>query len=112
MLNAADLQAVRQVRINALATKNLHQGRVDSLRRLSVISDAFVLVVALLYVPVRYLAKGTPHGETVESIWELAGAVLIVVSVLKLAFSWQSRVEKHAVCLGRNISLAGDADRL
>lgn len=112
MLDQARINAIQQTRMNALAAKHLHQYRISALNRLNFCVDSLAVGVPILYLPVRYLAKGTSVGFFVESAWELLAAVLLVSVIIKIIGKWQDLAAQHSKLIGENISLATQAEQL
>jgi mobilome CxxCx(11)CxxC protein len=103
---------IRQKKLDNLAAKYTHARRISKLNTLQRLVDFFAIGVPILYIPVRYLAKGTASSDRVEMAWELLAALLVLLVVLKIVFRWQDSAELHTKLMGENISLARQADEL
>jgi mobilome CxxCx(11)CxxC protein len=112
MLNHKRMNLIRQKRMDALATKQLHGKYLSVLNRRNFLVDIFALGVPILYFPIRYAAKGLPIGTFVETFWEGLAAILIFLAVIKIVFRWQDKAIRHSKLSGENISIASHADQL
>jgi mobilome CxxCx(11)CxxC protein len=112
MLDQARTNAIYQRRMDALATKHLHEYRCSSLNKLNLFVDLLAIGVPVLYLPVRYLAKGTSMGSLVESAWEILAGILLVLVIIKIIWRWQDKAAQHSKLIGENISLATQAEQL
>lgn len=110
-----DLKAQEQLideRIKALTAKHLHYIRLNLLRRASLVVDFLALGVPTFYFAIRFVAKGTDAQFITEIIWELLAATLLVLTLMKLAFRWEDRLEKHTRLMAENNALAAKAKQL
>lgn len=107
-----DIETIKQKKLDSLAVKHLHVKRLTKLGRLIQAIDLLGFAVPILYIPVRFIAKGTNNEFLAEGIWSFLAAILMVLALAKLAFQWQRNFQRHSELLGENISLIGQADRL
>lgn len=112
MIDEAISAAIRQKKLDSLAAKHLHLKRLEWLNRWNQRVDFVALAVPIAYFTLRYLAKGTDYDRTVEIIWELLATALLVLVVLKMAYRWQEKGQRHSELLGENISLVRQANGL
>jgi mobilome CxxCx(11)CxxC protein len=112
MLQERDLEIILQKKTDALATKHLHQRRLGPLEQGNLLIDYLAIAVPILYVPVRYLAKGTGWQEIAEPLWEILAALLLALTALKIVYGWQESIKKHSKLRDENIFLASQADSL
>lgn len=112
MLKEETIKAIYQKRMDALATKHLHEYRLLYLSRLNLIVDFLAIGVPVLYFPIRYLAKGTPISIRTEVMWEILAAILLASAIAKIIWKWQDRAVQHSKLLGENITLASQAEHL
>lgn len=112
MLDEARINAIYQRRMDAIAAKHLHEYRISIYNLLNCFSDSFAIGVPVLYLPVRYLAKGTSTGPLIELLWEMLAGILLVLAVIKVIWKWQDRAAQHSKLIGENISLATQAEQL
>lgn len=103
-MDADLLRDIRQQKFNCLAAKSLHSLFLVSFNRKNKAVDLLALAVPALYVPVRYIAKGTPAMIYVEAAWECLAALLLVLAFLKIVYGWQGKAETHSKLLGENIA--------
>lgn len=112
MLKQEVINTIYQKRIDALATKHLHEDRLLRFTRWSLIVDFLAIGVPLMYIPIRYLAKDTSNSSWIEMGWEMLAATLLVSALAKVIWKWQDRAVQHSKLLGDNITLASQAEHL
>lgn len=98
-----------QVRVEALHAIYLHQKQIISLRRKNLLVEFLSIAVPVFYIVPRFLLKDTEYFKLVEVIWELLGAILLVVVIFKIVFKWQEREVKHSFMAYRNRDIANEA---
>jgi mobilome CxxCx(11)CxxC protein len=109
-MSLEDINKIKRKKWDCITTKHVHQMRLSSLRQRNTLVDTLALVVPIVYVPMRYLVKGTAWGTITEHAWEMLSAVLLAFAATKLSYRWQERAEKHAQLISENISLTTQAD--
>jgi mobilome CxxCx(11)CxxC protein len=112
MANENMLKSIKQQKLNCLAAKRLHIMKRAVLNRWSQFVDFLGLGVPLIYFPIRYITKDSTPESWAQISWEFLAGVLSVLALLKMAYRWQEKIQKHSELLGENISLVGQADRL
>jgi mobilome CxxCx(11)CxxC protein len=112
MLKRETINTVYQKRMDALATKHLHEYLLSSLSRLNLSVDFLAIGVPILYFPICYFAKGTLSGSWIEIIWELLASILLVLALAKTIWKWQDLAVQHSKLLGENITLASQAENI
>lgn len=105
-----ELDKVKKHKMYALSAKHLHQNRLDKLRKWSTFTDCLAFVFPVLYVPVRYLAKGTNEQNLAEHSWEFIGAVLAASAAVKLFYKWSENAVEHSQLRDKNIEAVTQAD--
>jgi mobilome CxxCx(11)CxxC protein len=111
-MEGQDRVKVSQCKMDALSAKYLHERRLAKFRRFNSLVDYLAIAVPVLYLPARYLAKGTAESAFVEHMWEVLAAILLASVIFKMAYRWQERAEKHSRLLAENIALIGQVDYL
>jgi mobilome CxxCx(11)CxxC protein len=112
MIDDKTADAILQTKLDAISAKHLHVKRLDWLRKWNKLVDFLAIAVPAIYFTFRILAKGTAAGPFIEHIWEVLAGFLLVLTILKVAYGWQERAQKHGTLLGENIGLAGQAGNL
>jgi mobilome CxxCx(11)CxxC protein len=112
MIDQQTADRILQTKLDALSAKHLHVKRLTWLHKWNKLVDVLAIAVPTVYFAFRFIAKGTGAGPYVEILWEILAALLLVLTILKVGFSWQEHAQTHSKLLGENISLAGQANNL
>jgi len=98
-----------RIRQDALVGIHLHNTRISRLSARTRFTDWLALAVPILYVPVRFLAKGTSVFQTVEAVWEVLAATLLVTAASRIVLQWDRQLEEHYKYRDDDLRLADQA---
>jgi mobilome CxxCx(11)CxxC protein len=112
MLDQAAIDSIRQQKLNALSSIYLHEKYIRKLQKKNLLVEFLTIAVPVFYIVPRFLVKGTIVATFVETVWEVAGAVLLVLAIFKVVYKWQDREIRHSVMLRRNADINQEANQL
>lgn len=107
-----DVDKIRQKIIDSLVAKHLHVRSRNALNLQNQLIDALALTVPIIYLSVRFIAKGTPVQGVFDAIGEILAAVLIASTVWKLVYRLQDKIQEHSELLADNIAIVEMGENL
>lgn len=101
-----------QKKIDAICAIKYHETRLNKLQISDQFTEVLGLALPIVYLPIRYIAKGTPYERPVEIVSELLAAALLAMTVCKLKFGWADKISKHKQQIAANLNLVTQADQM